>query len=167
MLFEEQQTTPDGKTIWLRTSKVPLQNEANETIGVLGIYEDITEQKRIEERIHYLANFDSLTGLPNRTQLNDHLKYALSLAKRSNGHLALMFLDLDHFKDINDSLGHSIGDALLIELAKRLRLVLRTEDTVTRLGGDEFILLLPGVDAIGAAHVAQKLLDAIAESYLD
>ncbi|MDI1293355.1 MAG: EAL domain-containing protein [Methylobacter sp.] len=165
LAFEEQQTTPDGTNIWLRTSKVPLQNEAKETIGVLGIYEDITEQKRIEERIHYLANFDSLTGLPNRTQLNDHLQYALSLAKRHNGHLALMFLDLDHFKDINDSLGHSIGDALLIELAKRLRLVLRTEDTVTRLGGDEFILLLPGVDAIGAAHVAQKLLDAIAESY--
>ncbi len=165
LAFEERQTRPDGTNIWLRTSKVPLQNEANETIGVLGIYEDITEQKGIEERIHYLANFDPLTGLPNRTQLNDHLKYALSLAKRSNGHLALMFLDLDHFKDINDSLGHSIGDALLIELAKRLRLVLRTEDTVTRLGGDEFILLLPGVDAIGAAHVAQKLLDAIAESY--
>ena len=128
-------------------------------------FSDITERKRAEEHIHYLANFDSLTGLPNRTQLNDHLKYALSLAKRSNGHLALMFLDLDHFKDINDSLGHSIGDALLIELAKRLRAALREEDTVTRLGGDEFILLLPGVDAIGAAHVAQKLLDAIAESY--
>ncbi|WP_333873436.1 EAL domain-containing protein [Methylobacter sp.] len=163
--FEEQQTTLDGSNIWLRTSKVPLQNEANETIGILGIYDDITEQKHIEERIHYLANFDPLTGLPNRTQLNDHLEYALGLAKRSNGHLALMFLDLDHFKDINDSLGHSIGDALLIELAKRLRLVLRTEDMVTRLGGDEFILLLPGIDAVGAGRVAQKLLDAIAESY--
>ncbi|MGZ4955463.1 MAG: EAL domain-containing protein [Methylobacter sp.] len=163
--FEEQQTTFDGSNIWLRTSKVPLQNEVNETIGVLGIYDDITEQKHIEERIHYLANFDPLTGLPNRTQLNDHLEYALGLAKRSNGHLALMFLDLDHFKDINDSLGHSIGDALLIELAKRLRLVLRAEDMVTRLGGDEFILLLPGIDAVGAGRVAQKLLDAIAESY--
>jgi diguanylate cyclase (GGDEF)-like protein/PAS domain S-box-containing protein len=166
LAFEEQQTTPDGKHIWLRTSKVPLQNEANETIGLLGIYEDITEQKHTEERIHYLANYDLLTGLPNRTQLNDHLKYALSLAKCGNGHLALMFLDLDHFKDVNDTLGHSIGDALLVELAKRLRQVLRTEDTVTRMGGDEFILLLPGVNAIGAAHVAQKLLDAIAESYL-
>jgi diguanylate cyclase (GGDEF)-like protein len=144
---------------------VPLQNEANEIIGVLGVYEDITEQKRTEERIHYLANFDPLTGLPNRSQLNDHLKHALSLAKRSNGHLALMFLDLDHFKDINDTLGHSIGDTLLIELAKHLSLLLRAEDTVTRLGGDEFILLLPAVDAHGAAHVAQKLLDAIAESY--
>jgi diguanylate cyclase (GGDEF)-like protein/PAS domain S-box-containing protein len=166
LAFEEQQTTPDGKNIWLRTSKVPLQNEACETIGLLGIYEDITEQKHTEERIHYLANFDLLTGLPNRTQLNDHLNYALSLAKCGNGHLAVMFLDLDHFKDINDSLGHSIGDALLVELAKRLRLTLRAEDTVTRLGGDEFILLLPGINAIGAAHVAQKLLDAIAESYL-
>jgi len=166
LAFEEQQTTTDGKHIWLRTSKVPLQNEANETIGLLGIYEDITEQKHTEERIHYLANYDLLTGLPNRTQLNDHLKYALSLAKCGNGHLALMFLDLDHFKDVNDTLGHSIGDALLVELAKRLRQVLRTEDTVTRMGGDEFILLLPGVNAIGAAHVAQKLLDAIAESYL-
>jgi len=166
LAFEEQQTTPDGKNIWLRTSKVPLQNEASETIGLLGIYEDITEQKQTEERIHYLANYDLLTGLPNRTQLNDHLKYALSLAKSGNGRLALMFLDLDHFKDINDSLGHSIGDALLVELAKRLRQALRTEDTVTRMGGDEFILLLPGINAIGAAHVAQKLLDAIAESYL-
>jgi diguanylate cyclase (GGDEF)-like protein/PAS domain S-box-containing protein len=166
LAFEEQQTTSDGRNIWLRTSKVPLQNEANEIIGLLGIYEDITEQKHTEERIHYLANYDLLTGLPNRTQLNDHLKYALSLAKCGNGHLALMFLDLDHFKDVNDTLGHSIGDALLVELGRRLRQVLRTEDTVTRMGGDEFILLLPGVNAIGAAHVAQKLLDAIAESYL-
>ncbi|MGZ8184225.1 MAG: bifunctional diguanylate cyclase/phosphodiesterase [Methylobacter sp.] len=165
LFFEELQTTPAGKNTWLRTSKVPLKNETNETIGVLGIYEDITEQKRTEERIHYLANFDPLTGLPNRTQLNDHLKYSLSLAKRSNHHLSLMFLDLDHFKDINDTLGHSVGDALLIELAKRLRLLLREEDIVTRLGGDEFILLLPGIDALGAAQVAQKLLDAMAESY--
>ncbi|TRW95410.1 bifunctional diguanylate cyclase/phosphodiesterase [Candidatus Methylobacter oryzae] len=166
LAVEELKIMPDGTGIWLRTSKVRLQNEVNETIGVLGIYEDITEQKKIEERIHYLANFDPLTGLPNRTQLSDHLKYALSLTKRSNGSLALMFLDLDHFKDINDSLGHSTGDALLIELAKRLCKVLRSEDMVTRLGGDEFILLLPGVDANGAAQVAQKLLDAIAEPYL-
>lgn len=165
LFYEEKQTSLDGSEIWLRASKVPLQNESNEIIGVLGVYEDITEQKLIEERIHYLANFDPLTGLPNRTQLNDHLNYALSLAKRSNGHLALMFLDLDHFKDINDTLGHSVGDAVLIELAKRLSQLLRAEDTVTRLGGDEFILLLPGVDAHGAAQVAQKLLEVIARPY--
>jgi diguanylate cyclase (GGDEF)-like protein len=123
------------------------------------------ERKQAEEHIYYLANYDSLTGLPNRSQLDDHLKYALSLAKRSNGHLALMFLDLDHFKNINDTLGHSVGDALLVELANRLCAVLREEDTVTRLGGDEFIFLLPGTDADGAANVAQKLLEAIAEPY--
>ncbi|OQW79542.1 MAG: diguanylate cyclase [Proteobacteria bacterium ST_bin11] len=123
------------------------------------------ERKQAEEHIHYLANYDSLTGLPNRSQLDDHLKYALSLVKRSNGNLALMFLDLDHFKNVNDTLGHSVGDALLVALANRLCAVLREEDTVTRLGGDEFIFLLPGTDADGAANVAQKLLDTIAEPY--
>jgi diguanylate cyclase (GGDEF)-like protein/PAS domain S-box-containing protein len=164
LFYEEVQTNSDGQQIYLRTSKVPIHNETNETIGVLGIYEDITEQKMTDERIHYLANFDPLTGLPNRTQLNDHLNYALSLAKRinSNSHLVLMFLDLDNFKDINDTLGHSIGDAVLIELAKRLRGVLREVDTLTRLGGDEFILLLPGINERGATHVAQKLLETVA-----
>ena len=165
LFYEEPQTTPDGHQIWLRTSKVPLRNEVNETIGILGVYEDITEHKQAEQRIQQLANFDALTGLPNRTQLDDRLRYALSLAKRSNGHLVVMFLDLDHFKNINDTLGHSAGDALLIELARRLQSVLREEDTVSRLGGDEFILLLPGTDARGAANVAQKLLDVIADSY--
>ncbi|MCK9635242.1 MAG: EAL domain-containing protein [Methylobacter tundripaludum] len=165
LAYEQLITTPDGKITWLRTSKVPLQNQASEVTGVLGVSEDITEQKQAEEHIQYLANFDPLTGLPNRTRLNDHLKYALGLAKRTNGQLALMFLDLDHFKDINDTLGHSVGDALLVELAKRLRATVYKEDTVTRLGGDEFIFLLPGTEARAAAHVAQKLLDAIAEPF--
>ncbi|HEY8098259.1 MAG TPA: EAL domain-containing protein [Methylobacter sp.] len=154
----------DGTLIDVEISSHMLEYDGRRAKAVLS--HDITERKRAEDRIQYLANFDPLTGLPNRIQLNDHLKYSLSLAKRSNGHLALMFLDLDHFKDINDTLGHSVGDALLVELAKRLCHLLREEDTVTRLGGDEFILLLPGVDALGAAHVAQKLQDAIAESYL-
>ena len=112
LFYEEMLVTSKGNKIWLRTSKVPLQNEAKETIGILGVYEDITERKCVDERIHYLANFDPLTGLPNRVQLNEHLKYALSLTKRSNGKSALMLLDLDHFKDINDTLGHSVGDIL-------------------------------------------------------
>ena len=162
LFFVEEQTTPDGRTIYLRTSKVPLIDESGNAIGVLGLYEDITEKKKVEQQIHYLANFDPLTGLPNRGQLDEHLRYALSLAKRNNGHLALMFLDLDHFKDINDTLGHSVGDAVLIELANRLRLLLREEDTITRMGGDEFIFLLPGTNAHGAAKVAEKLLEVIA-----
>lgn len=123
------------------------------------------ERKQAEEHIYHLANYDPLTGLPNRGQLNNHLKYALGLARRTNGQLALMFLDIDHFKDVNDTLGHSIGDALLVELAKRLRAALRAEDIVTRLGGDEFIVLLPGANANAAAYIAQKLLDAISAPF--
>ncbi len=131
----------------------------------LSLSEDITERKRAEERIQYLANFDALTGLPSRIQLNQRLNYAISIAKRNNAHLAVMFLDLDRFKDINDTLGHSVGDAVLIEVANRLQQVLRDEDTVSRLGGDEFILMLSDADAVGSAQVAQKLLAVITEPY--
>lgn len=131
----------------------------------MAIKEDITEKKRDQERIHYLANFDVLTGLPNRAQLEDRIKYAISLAKRDNGELAVLFLDLDHFKDINDTLGHRIGDALLIELAKRFRSVLREADTISRLGGDEFIFMLSNTTTQGITHVAQKILDSIAHPF--
>lgn len=126
---------------------------------------DITERKLSESHIQHLAHFDALTGLPNRSMLQDHFKYALSLVKRNNGKLAVIFLDFDHFKDINDTFGHSVGDVLLIEMAKRLQSMLREEDTLSRLGGDEFILILPGTDARGAANVSQKLLSILAEPY--
>jgi diguanylate cyclase (GGDEF)-like protein/PAS domain S-box-containing protein len=126
---------------------------------------DITDRKESESQIQKLAHFDALTSLPNRILLQDHFKYALSLVKRNNGKLAVIFLDLDHFKDINDTLGHSIGDLLLIEVAKRLQSTLREEDTLSRLGGDEFILILPGTDSRGAANVSQKLLSILAKPY--
>lgn len=147
---------------WVQIS--PVRQADGRLTHYMAIKEDITERKQSAERIGHLANFDALTGLPNRAQLDERLKYAVSLARRSNGLLALMFLDLDHFKDINDTLGHSIGDALLVELSQRLRGALREEDTVSRLGGDEFILLLPGLDARAAARVAQKLLDVMAQT---
>jgi len=128
----------------------------------LAIKEDITERKRNEQRIQYLAHYDVLTGLPNRSRLSEHLEFAINLAKRSSGTLALMFLDLDNFKDINDSLGHSVGDHVLVKLANRITEMVRAEDTVSRWGGDEFILMLPNIDVQGAAQVAQKLLGAIA-----
>lgn len=99
--------------------------------------------------------------MANRNQLNERVKYSISLAQRSHEKIALMFLDIDHFKDVNDSLGHSIGDLLLVELASRFRSTLREEDTISRLGGDEFILLLHNADEYAATHVAQKLLRAI------
>lgn len=124
---------------------------------------DVTARKIAEERVNYLANFDALTGLPNRAQLGEHLAYAISLAKRDQHHIAVLFLDLDHFKDINDSLGHALGDRFIIEIAKRLRGALRDEDTLARLGGDEFIVMLPDIDGPGALRVAQKLIDVVAQ----
>ncbi|MCW8821242.1 MAG: EAL domain-containing protein [Sulfurovum sp.] len=129
----------------------------------MAIKKDITEEKRAEERIHYLANFDVLTGLPNRITLEERTTYAITLAHRQESTLALLFLDLDHFKDINDTLGHSIGDLLLIELGKRFASVLREADTVSRLGGDEFIFMIPQTDTEGVTHVAKKLLNIISE----
>jgi diguanylate cyclase (GGDEF)-like protein/PAS domain S-box-containing protein len=154
-----------GTQRWLESHAAPLRSADGEITAVLAITRDISSRKRAEQRIQYLAHFDALTGLPNRAQLDDRAHYALSLAQRSQEPVALMFLDLDHFKDINDTLGHTIGDTLLVELATRLRLALREEDSVSRLGGDEFIFLLHGTDARAAAHVAQKLLDVIARPY--
>lgn len=156
----------DGSEYIYSINVAPVIDSNGRTTHYIAIEEDISEQKQAQERIHYLANFDVLTGLPNRMQMDDHLTYTLSLAKRNNGQFALLFLDLDHFKDINDTLGHSIGDTLLIEAAKSLKSVLRNEDSVSRMGGDEFVLLLPGLDTNGAAHVAEKLLHVLAQPFL-
>jgi diguanylate cyclase (GGDEF)-like protein/PAS domain S-box-containing protein len=131
----------------------------------VGSFSDITQRKESEERIRLLAHFDPLTGLPNRALLVDHATRALQLAQRGNEPVALMFIDLDHFKNVNDSLGHDVGDRLLVALAGRFKLALRDHDTLSRVGGDEFVLLLPGTDASGAAHVAQKLLQLAAAPY--
>ena len=127
---------------------------------VMQLEKKAAEQKETDAYIQRLAHFDALTGLPNRLLLNDRCQHALRAARRGNQPVALMFLDLDHFKNINDSLGHRVGDEVLVELASRLKSVVREQDTVSRLGGDEFILLLPDTDAVGAAHVADKLLQA-------
>jgi diguanylate cyclase (GGDEF)-like protein len=123
------------------------------------------EREQANERIQYLAHHDALTGLPNRAQLQEHTRHALALARRNRSSLALLMLDLDHFKDINDSLGHSVGDLLLCELAQRLRQCLREDDMVARLGGDEFIFVLEQVEAADTAAVARKLIDMIGQPY--
>ncbi|MDO8702747.1 MAG: EAL domain-containing protein [Undibacterium sp.] len=143
----------------------PVRDEAGVVTHYLSIQEDITEKKRAEERIQYLAHYDALTGLPNRALFDERAKYALSLAKRNQQSLAVIFLNLDHFKDINDSLGHNLGDAILIEVAKRLLFAVRENDIVSRLGGDEFILLLPGDDDLGTETVLQKLVQIISHPY--
>ncbi|MDD2881053.1 MAG: EAL domain-containing protein [Rhodoferax sp.] len=129
---------------------------------ILTITRDMTEKRRADAQIEQLALFDQLTGLPNRTQLQSRFKSALNLAQRNGEAMTLMFLDIDHFKNINDTLGHSVGDQLLLAVAGRLKSTLREEDTLSRMGGDEFILLLPGTDQEGARQVAVKLIAAAA-----
>lgn len=144
----------------------PIRDANGVVTHFLSLQEDITDKKRTEERIQYLAHYDVLTGLPNRVLLEERAHFVLSAAKRKSASVSVIFFDLDHFKNINDSLGHSTGDALLTELARRLRNVLRDEDVISRLGGDEFILLLSDVDEIGAERVAEKLLYTVNQSYL-
>lgn len=122
------------------------------------------ERTHSEARIQQLAQFDLLTGLPNRLLLKDRVDQAISLVQRGAKQLAVLFLDIDHFKNINDTLGHRIGDELLIQLSVRLKALVRDEDTLSRLGGDEFILVLPDIDVDGAAHVAEKVLATVAQT---
>jgi len=126
----------------------------------VGTVVDISAQKTAELKIRELADFDALTGLPNRRLLRDRVMQLLATAERDESAVTLMFLDLDHFKRVNDSLGHSVGDELLCAVAERLSTMVRRIDTLARLGGDEFILALPGIQAGGAAEVARRLLAA-------
>jgi diguanylate cyclase (GGDEF)-like protein/PAS domain S-box-containing protein len=137
--------------------------ELQETVE--NLHREINDRKHDQERIYWLAHYDPLTGLPNRTLLAERSQLAIRTAQENGTPLAVIFLDLDHFKHVNDSLGHRVGDALLVQIAKRLRAVVRDRDTVSRLGGDEFVLLLPGANAHGAARVAEKLLDASRQAY--
>ena len=150
----------DGSQFWALMQLTIARNQ-NDLAEFRIVLSDITERKRTEEDIQRLANFDALTGLPNRVQLGLRAHHAISLAQRNHEQMALMFVDLDNFKDINDSLGHSFGDALLTGLANRLKSLLRETDTISRLGGDEFIFLFYGIGAQGASHTAQRLLEVI------
>lgn len=128
----------------------------------LAIFSDISERKQAEDRIQHMVQHDPLTGLPNRLLLNDRLNSALARTRRDASCLALLFIDLDDFKQVNDSLGHAIGDRLLIEISERLRDVARASDTVSRLGGDEFVLVMEGFrHARDVECLARKIVDAL------
>jgi diguanylate cyclase (GGDEF)-like protein/PAS domain S-box-containing protein len=152
----------DGEVRWVDYSAAPIEYQGR--LATLGAAFDITERKRADERIKSLAYHDALTGLPNRLLFNDRLSLAVAQAHRAQQKLAVLFLDLDRFKAINDSLGHALGDRLLQETASRLSTCVREGDTVARIGGDEFVLLLPGIQRpVEVARVAEKVLDALRE----
>jgi diguanylate cyclase (GGDEF)-like protein/PAS domain S-box-containing protein len=145
----------------------PLVDSNSRYRGRIWYFRDITARKIAEERIQFLAYYDSLTGLPNRTLLQDRLTKALADARRHKHKVALLFLDLDRFKDINDSLGHPVGDLLLKEVAERLKTWGREQDTVARLGGDEFLITLNRVkDVPDVAVAAERLMDAMTAGFV-
>ena len=151
-----------GHSFWFQIS-VALKHAEQEDSFVV-IARDVTRGMQQESEILRLAQFDALTGLPNRKLFHQRVDLALGISERNAAPVALMSIDLDHFKNINDTLGHQAGDALLVTVAERLRGQLREEDTLSRQGGDEFVLALPGLDSVAAAHVAERLLQTIVRS---
>src|SRR5437763_1567524 len=155
----------DGSLIWFETTSRSVRHPVTGAFDqIICVSRDISERKRAEEQIEYQAYHDALTGLPNRRLFRDRLTVALAHARRLMSTLAVMFLDLDRFKYVNDTLGHSIGDELLKTVATRLAAALREEDAIARIGGDEFTILLPDLKSPDhAASVAQKLLEAVGQ----
>ncbi len=163
--FEEQLPHEDGTHTYL-SLKFPLTEKYDRIYAVAGISTDITDHKRAERRLLEMAHYDELTGLPNRNYFMQHLVQQVEIARRHKQMLAVLFLDLDRFKNINDSLGHPYGDNLLKQVALRLRGLMRREDVVARLGGDEFVCLLPSLEHRDqVAQVARKIIDALSRSF--
>lgn len=158
----ESRPLPDGRVNWTHTSKLPLHDEAGRVVGLLGVTREINDLKQAEMSLHYLATHDPLTSLPNRYLMMDRLGHVLARAKRDRQPFAVLFLDIDDFKTINDTAGHDAGDQVLRSVAERLVAGIRASDTVARLGGDEFVLVLEETERDGACHVADKVRAAVA-----
>lgn len=156
--FEVRMISGRGETRWFEITAQPITFES--LPGALATAYDVTERKEAEERTRYVAFHDALTDLPNRALFFDRAEAAMSLARRESVPLGIVFLDLDRFKNVNDSLGHAAGDELIRGVGARLRSLFRESDTVARLGGDEFALLLPGMALDDAPRMAKKILDA-------
>jgi diguanylate cyclase (GGDEF)-like protein/PAS domain S-box-containing protein len=152
----------DGSVIWVEWHNSALRDASGRVISLLSLAQDVSSRIQAEERLQYMATHDGLTGLPNSVLLNDRLAAALARAGRARRRVGVMFLDLDHFKDVNDTLGHRVGDALLKELARRIRAALRQSDVLARISGDEFVVVLEDLPDEGAPErVARMILDEV------
>jgi diguanylate cyclase (GGDEF)-like protein/PAS domain S-box-containing protein len=156
----------DGGELWTLASASPILNGGPKALGTITMFTDITERKQQQEQLLYQAHYDPLTGLPNRFLAMDRLEQNIKVAARNSASTALLFLDLDDFKKVNDALGHEVGDQVLMLAAIRLKQAVRNSDTVARLGGDEFIVLIPDVaNAEGVRPVAEKIVQAFQEVF--
>ena len=164
--IELETVNPGGATGWILARGEPQRNPTGVITSLSGIVLDITDRKRAEKQVQFLAYYDGLTGLPNRRLLQDRLVKAIASARRRSELVAVLFLDLDRFKIINDSLGHSVGDLLLKEAAERLKRQVRDQDTVSRVGGDEFLVVLSSIpDIEAAAAAADRIVNAMSAEF--
>jgi diguanylate cyclase (GGDEF)-like protein/PAS domain S-box-containing protein len=155
-----------GKKHIVEELATPLYDRHGNAVGAVAVLRDVTEDQQKAEQLEYAADHDALTGLPNRNLLKDRIRHAIAHAQRNRENFAVLFLDLDRFKEVNDRLGHAIGDELLIEVAHRLKKCIREEDTVARLGGDEFVLLIgDAMEARQVRTVADKILHSLSKPY--
>jgi len=159
--LEFRMVAADGRVLWFHCRLNLVLGSSGTSEMLRGVVVDVTERRRAEEALRHQALHDALTGLPNRVLLQDRLRHSVSTAHRTNEPLALLLMDLDQFKEINDTLGHDHGDRLLRQIGSRLQRVLRDTDTVARLGGDEFAVVVPSADRVGAEIVAGKLEAAL------
>ena len=158
----ERETFHDRADAWVSTSKMPLCNEHGDIIGTFGITRDVTAQIKAETDLAYQVLHDTVTGLANRFSLMDRMKQALIAMERRPGRLAVLFVDLDHFKEVNDSYGHEAGDQVLIEVGRRLTSFSRRADTVARLGGDEFVVLCASLgDGDDLSFIADRIVEGV------
>jgi diguanylate cyclase (GGDEF)-like protein/PAS domain S-box-containing protein len=165
--FETVRLRKGNQPIPLSVTISPIKDVSGRIIGASKVARDITQRLESQARIQQLAHYDALTGLPNRALLADRMQIAIAHAARYSNKLALLFVDLDRFKLVNDSLGHGIGDKLLKAVAERMQAGVRHTDTVSRLGGDEFVVLLSQVKATeDAARIARKLIEALSKPYI-
>lgn len=157
---------PDSEPRWVEVYKAPVTDDFGAVLGTVGFIRDITERKLQQEEIRQLALYDPLTQLPNRRLFSERVNHAIALARRDQARLALVFVDLDRFKPVNDSLGHAVGDLLLRAVARRMQQCVREADTIGRVGGDEFEVLLPSIDdAEQALVVAEKIRQALNQPF--